>query len=272
MAIAVHASEPTFLFFWNNKVASRSLLHALEKSFPGLRLYPQSSFRPPAEDQDWPRFLLVRDPWARAVSCFRNKCRDAMKALERNGGLEPCQRHLLRELGVWPCRSATGARRLAKLDFGEFVELLPGVRDGNSHFRLQIDVLRDAGSITSRVPWAGRAARTLLHLGRTHHLTPALLRTRSTTAGDQAALAEARNQSVRWLRLEDLPEAWGEVEQALGRAIPLPWHARTAEGDDWQTLYDATLHARMAELYRPDVEMFGYRGAEPIEDNREDPR
>ena len=260
MAIAVHSSEPSFLFFWNNKVASRSILTALGEAFPGLRVYAQPSFRPPVQDQDWPRFLVVRSPWARAASCYRNKCRDAMKALERNGGLEPCQRHLLREAGAWPCRSLTGARRLAELDFAEFVELLPGVRDGNSHFRLQVDVLRDAGSMTSRIPWAGRAARTLLQLGRTHYLTPRLLKTRPTLAGDQAALAEGRKQSVRWLRLEDLPEAWGEVERALGRKIPLPWHARTAEGDDWQALYDATLRERVAELYRPDLEMFGYDG------------
>ena len=258
MAIAVHASEPSFLFFWNHKVASRSILNALEESFPGLRVYPQPSFRPPMEDRDWPRFLLVRDPWARAVSCFRNKCRDAIEALERNGGLEPCQRHLLRELGAWPSRSDTGAHRLAELDFAQFVELLPGVRDGNSHFRLQIDVLRDASSVTSRIPWAVRASRTLLHLGRTHYLTPRFLKTRPTLAADRAALSEGRKQSVRCLRLEDLPEAWGEVEHALGRAIPLPWHARTAEGDDWRALYDATLHARVAELYRPDLEMFGY--------------
>ncbi len=52
----------------------------------------------------------------------------------------------------------------------------------------------------------------------------------------------------------------------MGRPIPLPWHARTAEGDDWRTLYDATLTARVAELYRPDLEMFEYEGWEPIED------
>ncbi len=258
MAIVVHASDPNFLFFWNNKVASRSLLDALEESFPTLRVYLQPSFRPPVQDQDWPRFLLVRDPWARTVSCFRNKCRDAIKALERNGVLEPCQRHLLRELGAWPCRSGTGARRLAELDFAQFVALLPGVRDGNSHFRLQIDVLRDGGPITSPVAWAGRASRTLFHLGRTHHLAPGWLRSRPTAAGDRAALAEAREQSVRWLRLEDFPTAWEEVEQSLGRAIPFPWHVRTAEGDDWRALYDATLQARVAEIYRPDVEMFGY--------------
>ena len=266
MAIAVHASEPTFLFFWNNKVASRSLLNALRESFPDLRVYLQPSFRPPLQDQDWPRFLLVRNPWARTVSCFRNKSRDAHEALERNGGLEPCQRHLLRALDVWPCHSLTGARRLAELDFSEFVALLPAVRDGNSHFRLQIDVLRDAGTLTSRVPWAARATRTLLHLARTHHLAPGLLKTRPTAAADQAALAEAREQSVRWIRLEDLPEAWREVEQVLGRAIALPWRARTGEGDDWRMLYDATLKARVAELYRPDLEMFKYEGWEPVED------
>ena len=258
MAIAVHTSEPRFLFFWNHKVASRSLLDALGASFPALCVYPQPSFRPPAQDEDWPRFLLVRDPWARTASCFRNKCRDATEALERNGGLEPCQRHLLRELGAWPCRPSTGARRLAELDFAEFVDLLPGVRDGNSHFRLQIDVLQDASPITSRVPWTGRAMRTLLHLGRTHYLTPRLLKTGPTASADRAALAEGRKQSVRWLRLEDLPEVWEEVEHTLGRTIPLPWHARTAGGDDWQALYDTTLRERVAELYRPDLEMFGY--------------
>jgi len=258
VAVAVHAQEPRFLFFWNHKVASRSLLDALEKSFPELRVYAQASFRPPIQDLGWPRFLLVRDPWARAASCFRNKCRDAAEALERNGGLEPCQRHLLRELGAWPCRSVTGARRLAELDFAEFVELLAGVRDGNSHFRLQIDVLRDAGATTSRISWARRATRTLLHLGRTHYLTPRLLKTRPTVAADEAALAEGRKQSVRWLRLEDLPEVWGEVEHTLGQTIPLPWHAKTADGDDWRAMYDETLRARVAELYRPDLEMFGY--------------
>jgi hypothetical protein len=172
----------------------------------------------------------------------------------------------LRALDVWPCHSLTGARRLAELDFSEFVALLPAVRDGNSHFRLQIDVLRDAGTLTSRVPWAARATRTLLHLARTHHLAPGLLKTRPTAAADQAALAEAREQSVRWIRLEDLPEAWREVEQVLGRAIALPWRARTGEGDDWRMLYDATLKARVAELYRPDLEMFKYEGWEPVED------
>lgn len=258
MAVAVHTSEPSFLFFLNHKVASRSILNALETSFPDVRVYPQSSFRPPREDHDWPRLLVVRNPWARAASCFRNKCRDALQALERNGTLEPCQRHLLRELGVWPCRSATGARRLAELDFAEFVGLLPGVRDGNSHFRLQIDVLQGAASVTSRTLWAGRAARTLLHVGRTHHLAPKLFKTRPTAAVDRQALAEAGKESVQWIRLEDLPEAWGEVEQSLGRAIPLPWHARTAEGDDWRTLYDEALHAQVADLYRADLDMFGY--------------
>jgi len=181
-----------------------------------------------------------------------------MEALERNGGLEPCQRHLLRELGVWPCQSITGAKRLAGLDFAEFVALLPGVRDGNSHFRLQIDVLRNAGSSTSRISWAERATRTLLHLGRTHHIVPSLFKTRPTSEADRGALAEARRQSVRWIRLEDLPEAWGEVEEALSRTIPLPWHARTAEGNDWQTLYDPALRAQVGELYRADLDMFGY--------------
>ena len=262
MAIAVHTSEPAFLFFMNHKVASRSLLQALETTFPALRVYSQPAFRPTLEDQDWPRFLLVRDPWARTASCFRNKCRDAMEALERNGGLEPCQRHLLRALGLWPCRSDTGARHLASLDFEDFVELLPAVRDGNSHFRLQIDVLRDAGTATSIVPWARRATRTLLHLGRTHYLVPRRLKPRPTAAADRVALAEAQEQSVQWIRLEDLPEAWGTVERALGRTIPLPWHARSAEGDDWRTLYDANLRARVAELYRRDLERFGYDGAE----------
>ena len=271
MAIGVHASEPRFLFFWNHKVASRSLLTALEESFPGIRVYAQPSFRPPLQDQDWPRFLVVRDPWARTASCFRNKCRDALEALERNGGLEPCQRHLLRALGVWPCRSSTGARRLSELDFAEFVKLLPGVRDGNSHFRLQVDVLRDAGAITSRVPWAGRAARTLLHLGRTHHLTPGLFKTRPTATTDQDTLAEAAKQSVQWFRLEDFPEAWKGVEHELGRAIPFPWHARTGEREDWRGLYDATLRSQVADLYRPDLELFGYDWAEPIEFERGEP-
>lgn len=260
MAICVHTSDPQFLFFWNHKVASRSLLTALEGSFPELLIYAQPSFRPPLQDQDWPRFLVVRDPWARAASCFRNKCRDAIEALQRNGSLEPCQRHLLRELGVWPCRSRTGARRLAELGFADFVELLPGVRDGNSHFRMQVDVLRDAGAITARVPWVGRAARTLVHVGRTHHLAPDFLKPRPTPTADEAALAEARKQSVQWLRLEDFPEAWQRVEQALGRTIPFPWHARTAEREDWRAMYDATLRVRVADLYRPDVEMFGYAG------------
>lgn len=260
MAICVHTSDPRFLFFWNHKVASRSLLTALKESFPELRVYPQPSFRPPLQDQDWPRFLVVRDPWARAASCFRNKCRDAIEALERNGSLEPCQRHLLRELGVWPCRSRTGARRLAELEFAEFVELLPGVRDGNSHFRMQVDVLRDARAITARAPWLGRATRTLIHLGRTHHLAPGVLKSRPSPKGDEAALADARRQSVQWLRLEDFPEAWQRVEHGLGKAIPFPWHARTAEREDWRAMYDATLRARVADLYRPDVEMFGYAG------------
>ena len=147
---------------------------------------------------------------------------------------------------------------MAELEFTDFVELLPGVRDGNSHFRLQVDVLRDAGSITSRLSWTRRAARTLVHLGRTHHLAPGLLRSRPTAAADRAALAQARKQSVRWLRLEDFPQAWEEVEQSLGRTIPFPWHARTADGDDWRALYDVALQAKVAEIYRPDVEMFGY--------------
>ena len=193
-----------------SQVASRSILHALEESFPGRRVYAQPSFRPPVQDQGWPRFLLVRSPLARAASCYRNKCRDAMEALERNGGLEPCQRHLLREAGAWPCRPLTGARRLAELDFAEFVELLPGVRDGNSHFRLQIDALRDAGSITSGIPWARRASRTLVHLGRTHYLTPRRLNTRPPVAADPASLPGRRKQSVRCLRPAVLPGAGGE--------------------------------------------------------------
>lgn len=264
MAVSVHASEPRFLFFWNNKVASRSLLTALEQTFPGLHAYAQPSFRPPRQDQNWPRFLVVRDPWARTASCFRNKCRDAIEALDRNGGLEPCQRHLLRELGVWPCRSNAGARRLSELNFAEFVKLLPGVRDGNSHFRMQVDVLRHAGAITSRIPWAGRAARTLIHLGRTHHSTPEFLKSRPTATADGVSLAEARKQSVQWLHLEELPEAWKRVEHTLGRTIPFPWHARTSESEDWRALYDTTLRARVADLYRPDLEMFGYDWEEPI--------
>jgi hypothetical protein len=262
VAIGVHASEPRFLFFWNHKVASRSLLTALRQAFPRLRVYAQPSFRPPRQDRDWQRFLIVRDPWARAASCFRNKCRDAIKGLERNGHLEPCQRHLLRELGDWPCRPAAGARRLSELEFAQFVDLLPGVRDGNSHFRLQIDVLRDADSVTSRIPWAARAGRTLLHLGRTHHVTPRFLKRRPTKVADDAVLARAREQSVRWLRLEDFPEAWQEVETALGRAIPFPWRARTAERENWRTLYDEALRVRVADLYRPDLELFGYDWAE----------
>jgi hypothetical protein len=147
---------------------------------------------------------------------------------------------------------------LAELDFAEFVALLPGVRDGNSHFRLQIDVLRDAAAATSVVPWAGRVGRTLLRLGRTHYLTPGPLKTRAHESADRIALGEERTLSVRWLRLEDLPEAWTEVAQTLGRAIPLPWHAKTAEGEDWRALYDSTLRSRVADLYRPDLEAFGY--------------
>ncbi|MGY8779202.1 MAG: sulfotransferase family 2 domain-containing protein [Longimicrobiales bacterium] len=259
MAVAVHTNEPRFLFFWNHKVASRSLLSVLEEEFPGLRVYPQSAFRPLADDRDWHRFLIVRSPWARAASCHRNKCRDAMDGLRRNGDLEPCQRHLLRALGVRPSTKEAGARVLAELSFADFAALLPVVRDGNSHFRLQVDVLRHADAPSSRFGWAVRAGRAAGEVARTHYRTPRFLRPTLNSARDAAALAAAREATVRWLRLEDLPEAWSEVERALGRRIALGRRAKTADGDDWRAAYDPALREQIGSLYRPDVELFGYQ-------------
>ncbi len=269
MPLTVHPSEPRFLFFWNHKVASRSLIHGLQSAFPDLRTYAQPGFRPPLDDTHWPRFMVVRNPWARVASCFRNKCRDALGALARNGSLEPCQRHLLKALGAWPCRPETGARRLAGLQFDEFVELLPVVRDGNSHFRLQVDVLRHATPPNSRLSWAGRGLGTLLHLGRTHYLTPDLLKARQSEARDRIALSVVKEQRVRLIRLERIFDEWREVEEALGKEVPLPWHARSASGDDWKALYDSALQERVASLYRTDLEMFGYETDPPSSESNQ---
>jgi len=264
MPLAVHPYEPRFLFFWNHKVASRSLLHGLNAAFPGLRTYAQPGFRPPVDDTEWPQFLVVRNPWARVASCFRNKCQDAVGALVRNGGLEPCQQHLLRALGTWPCSSGAGAQRLSDLRFEEFVDLLPLVRDGNSHFRLQVDVLRHATPPDSTLSWIGRGLGTILHLGRTHYVTPRIFKVPQDEARDRAALLVASRQNVRFLRLESLADEWQEVEEALGKTITLPWHVRSSSGDDWRNLYDSALQNCVASLYRADVEMFGYEAEGPV--------
>jgi hypothetical protein len=256
--VSVHASSPRFLFFWNNKVASRSILHALEGTFPGVRTYPQPAFRPPAGDGDWPRFLVVRDPWARAVSCYRNKCRDALAGLKRNGGLEPCQKHLLVALGAWPSGAEGGARRLAGLSFADFAALLPAVRDGNSHFRLQGEVLLDAAPVPSRAPWLVRASGAGLRVARTHYLTPALLAP-SAARLDREARAAAGNARATVLRLEDLPDAWTVVEDGLGVRVPLPWHTRTATDGDWKDEYDPATSALVGRTYAADVAAFGYQ-------------
>lgn len=259
MPVAVHDSEPRFLFFWSNKVASRSLLAGLGEAFQGLETYAQSAFRPPIDDGDWPRFLLVRSPWARAVSCYRNKCRDAPRGLERHGGrLEPCQRHLLRAMGESPFQAERGARLLSELSFPSFVALLPRVRDGNSHFRPQVHVLRDTAPATSRARWLLRSARAALHVVRTHWSLPGLLRTGRDRRWTRAALNAARRDPVRWIRLEELPEGWHEVEEALGRSIPLPWHTRTSEENDWESFYDIDTAGAVGEIYRADVEAFDY--------------
>ena len=99
MPVAVHAREPRFLFFWNHKAGSRSLEQALTSAFADVRVHAQPAFRPPLADAAWPRFVVTRCPWARAISCWRNKCRDAPSALARNGALEPCQKHLVRRAG-----------------------------------------------------------------------------------------------------------------------------------------------------------------------------
>ena len=256
--IAVHSAEPRFIFLWNHKVASRSLRQTLREAFPQLRIYHQASFRPFARDAEWPRFLVVRNPWARAASCFKNKCRGAIGGLVRNGVLEPCQRHLLRELGMWPCRPEAGADRLASLGFDDFVSLLPGVREGNSHFRLQIDVMPDAAPAPSRVTGATRAARALVQLARTHYRTPRLMGPTLSVELDRAKLEAARGPNIDWLRMEDLPAEWSRVEQRLGRSIDLPWLVRTAQEEDWRELYTAELYDRVRALYRPDFELFGY--------------
>jgi hypothetical protein len=263
MPLALHSAEPHFLFLWNHKVASSSLLQGLQSEFPDLRLYPQPSFRPFRDDASWPRFLVVRNPHARVVSCFRNKCQDAQEALGRNGTLEPCQRHLLKAMGEWPCNAAEGARRLAALPFSRFVELLPTVRDGNSHFRLQIDTLQDAGTPTSRMSWMGRRVRTTLHLGQTHYLSPEFLRGAPSRARDRALLSQAQQQSVHWLRLEELDQEWPKVEDTLGKRIFLPWRVRTNEGEGWREFYDSALWESVSKLYWADREMFGYRGDSP---------
>ncbi len=264
MPLAFHSSEPRFLFFWNHKVASRSLLKGLKDAFPRLRVYAQPAFRPPLDDARWPRFLVVRNPWARAVSCFRNKCRDAEDALARNGGLEPCQEHILGALGVRPVAATEGARILSGLSFASFVDLLPAVREGNSHFRLQTDLLRHAHPPDGVARWLLRGVGVLTHLARTHFRTPRFLKEGIRPEEDVELLARARTQRVRWIKLEELAERWPEVERELGRTIPLSWRARTGIGNDWQGEYDEELAEKVGRLYRVDVVMFRYGGDGPV--------
>lgn len=257
MPVTVHTAEPPFLFLWNNKVASRSILEALEGAFPAARTYLQPAFRPPRRDGAWPRFLVVRDPWARAVSAFRNKCRDAPESVHREGRLEPCQRHLLRAMGARVTDDQAGAELLAGLSFPDFVTLLEVVRDGNSHFRLQADVLRHAGE-AGPFRWGPRAASAALHVVRTHYRTPRALRPALDGPHVSGAARAATASAVHVLRLEDLPGAWRKVEEFLGRAVPLPWRTRTSHADDWRTLYDGWTIQRVGRLYAVDAQAFGY--------------
>ncbi|MDG2333785.1 MAG: sulfotransferase family 2 domain-containing protein [Myxococcota bacterium] len=259
MPVAVHGSEPRFLFFWNNKVASRSVLAGLRKAFPDLGTYSQPAFRPLLPDAHWPRFLIVRNPWARVVSCYRNKCVNAPRNLEAQGRLEPCQYHILRALGASQSPPQAAAAALAELSLADFISALEIARDGNSHFRLQVDVLRDGSQPTSQLDRLLRSATSLSHIARTHYRTPGWLRPGLNGAHIADSIAGLHAAPVKWIQLESFPEAWTQVEQELGRDIAFPWRNSTGEKEAWRDLYDAETTAAVGQLYQPDIEAFGYR-------------
>ena len=132
------------------------------------------------------------------------------------------------------------------------------MRDGNSHFRLQVDVLRHGDEARGRVHWAARAAGAGLFVARTHYRTPAPLRVGLDGRHVAEAVEAARSLDTHVIRLEGLPEAWSVVEETLGCSISLPWHTRTARDDDWVELYDDETRAAVGALYRADAEAFGY--------------
>ena len=147
---------------------------------------------------------------------------------------------------------------MADLSFPEFVALLPTVRDGNSHFRLQVDVLRHGGECANPLAWPARAAAAAGHVVRTYYQVPGWLRPGLEGTHVAQSVRQARMLEVHLIRLEELPEAWEVVEKVLGRAIDLPWRTRTATDGDWVDLYDPNTLAAVGGLYRADVEAFGY--------------
>ncbi|MFG1691279.1 hypothetical protein ACGF5M_03820 [Gemmatimonadota bacterium] len=124
-----------------------------------------------------------------------------------------------------------------------------------------MDVLRDAPEAGSRLAWTLRASRAALHVGVTHWSTPRFLRPALSVVSVTAAAAAERDARVHVVRLEGFPGAWEEVEESLGRTLPLPWLNRTAAADDWQEVYDDETRAMIGSLYAADVEAFDY--AEP---------
>jgi hypothetical protein len=75
--------------------------------------------------------LLWRDPHARTVSTFFDKCRQAINPDK----VQNCQRVLLGEL------AAEDVTALRDLSFHDFVSILPRVRDRDAHFRPQSHAL-----------------------------------------------------------------------------------------------------------------------------------
>jgi hypothetical protein len=252
VGVVVHLAGPRFLFFFNQKVASRSVLGALRRAFPAARKLPDPALLPSMPS--CPRFLVVRDPYDRVVSCWRDKCGRATAWARQGRPPQPCQRLLLEALD--PPGDA-GLELLGELSFADFVGLLERVRDHNGHFRLQGQVLLNANPPRGRVQRLLRSARLATSALRCAPVMPALLRPgdRTRLRLDARVLEQAPGARVQLLRLEQLDRDWPAVQIALGIPLELSWKNRTEpEHDPWTP----ELLARVGELYAPDFELLGY--------------
>jgi len=143
MVYFINYSKPRFLFVTSFKVGFSSIGGTLEKSFPNLVISFEKVNREEMKIKN--KFFLVRNPFARTVSCYFawvygwNKL-DYSKT--EGGLLFKNQRIILRAF-----RKKMLPESLSKISFNEFVKILPKIIQKDHHFRPQIDSLCDKSKL-----------------------------------------------------------------------------------------------------------------------------
>lgn len=87
-------------------------------------------------------YMLVRDPYDRLESFFKDKLRKSLLTYENNIHFEwqNCQKIILKRLGYDPC-ALDARRRLSRTSFEQFIRMLPFIYKIDAHLHPQYTVL-----------------------------------------------------------------------------------------------------------------------------------